>query len=288
MKQLLSALALAALATACQPQTATQPPQAQATPAATEPAAITLVNRADDSPTTTSPVPTPVDATSAELLKRYNLASVLQTLHDGEPGQTEAMNGFYGPDHYRMEMVLTKVTRDPANFNRYLVEGKDRYKGIVTPLTGTIDLTRVWTRQDSVEKERGKWELVIAYAALGSYELREDPTTKGAGVFRGKVAADITPNDKGEMVSAFVSDSPTKNGSITYEGTWTSLVTGQQKAATWVENIMEYQGLKIMDDLFIGERDPSINPKYAKLGWNKYWENDEWWVESPKTLAQSN
>ena len=29
----------------------------------------------------------------------------------------------------------------------------------------------------------------------------------------------------------------------------------------------------------IGARDAHINPRYARVGWNTYWQNDEWWVE---------
>ena len=37
-----------------------------------------------------------------------------------------------------------------------------------------------------------------------------------------------------------------------------------------------------MADLYLGERDVYINPKYAGLDWNEAWENDEWWADSPK------
>jgi hypothetical protein len=37
-----------------------------------------------------------------------------------------------------------------------------------------------------------------------------------------------------------------------------------------------------MQDLYIGERGETINPKYAGLDWSEAWENDEWWAKSPK------
>ena len=287
MKQLLAVSALAALATACQPQTAATPPQAQAGPAA-KPTAVAVVNRVGDGSASTSPVPAPVDAKSADILQRYDLSRVLQTVQANVPEQSYAMNGFYGPDRYRMELVVTKVVRDPANFNRYFLTGKDRYKGIITPLTGTIDFTRVWTRVDSMADGHGGRELTTSYSAVGHYELREDPTTKGAGVFQGQVAADMALDDKGQMMQAPTWDSPSKGGGITYDGNWTSITTGQQKAATWVVNLFEYHGPAIATDFAFGERDPQINPKYAKKGWNKYWENDEWWSNAPKVVAKSN
>jgi hypothetical protein len=38
----------------------------------------------------------------------------------------------------------------------------------------------------------------------------------------------------------------------------------------------------IVPDFNIGERGFMLNPKYAHLGWDKYWQNDEWWADSPQ------
>ena len=38
----------------------------------------------------------------------------------------------------------------------------------------------------------------------------------------------------------------------------------------------------LIKDFGIGDRGAQVNPKYAKLGWNELWENDEWWADSPK------
>jgi hypothetical protein len=42
----------------------------------------------------------------------------------------------------------------------------------------------------------------------------------------------------------------------------------------WVRDIIGYSP-NILGDLVVGEREFHINPKYAKLGWNEYWTNDE-------------
>jgi hypothetical protein len=35
----------------------------------------------------------------------------------------------------------------------------------------------------------------------------------------------------------------------------------------------------ILADFSYGERDIQINEKYVHLGWDNYWEQDEWWVD---------
>jgi len=34
----------------------------------------------------------------------------------------------------------------------------------------------------------------------------------------------------------------------------------------------------------LGDRSGNINRKYARVGWDTYWKNEEWWVE--KQLAR--
>jgi hypothetical protein len=38
----------------------------------------------------------------------------------------------------------------------------------------------------------------------------------------------------------------------------------------------------VFKDFMLDERMGQINPKYAKLGWNEFWSNEEWWADSPK------
>lgn len=279
MKKLLALVALASAGTACQ-QT-NQP--AASSPAAGSPALA--VSQKTASPAAAL-IAAPADAQSTAFLRRYDLTDLLQNRVGQPEGQVQAMNGFYGPDHYRLEVALLHLARDPQHPNHYLVQGKDRYKGIITSLTGSLTLTQVQVREQKATNSDGKPEVIKAYAVRGAYELREDPATRGAGVFRGRVAVDMMLYDGRPSAGSFA-DSLSKGGLTTFDGTWTSLATGQRKPATWVANLFNYRGPQIASDFFIGERDPSINPKYAKLGWNKFWENDEWWVESPGALASS-
>ena len=38
----------------------------------------------------------------------------------------------------------------------------------------------------------------------------------------------------------------------------------------------------VLGDFDIGGRMATVNPKYRHYGWTEYFENDEWWAESPK------
>lgn len=69
------------------------------------------------------------------------------------------------------------------------------------------------------------------------------------------------------------------------EGTWTSYVTGQEKPLVCVSDIFSFGG-SVLKNFDVGERGPEINPKYARLGWNEVWENDEWWVEADSSAIQ--
>lgn len=282
MKKLLAVVALASAVAAC--QQAGHPDSSSKNSPAAGPPVVAVSQKTASLPE--APIAAPADAASADFLHRYDLADLLQNKAGQPEEQVQAMNGFYGPDHYRLEVALLRLERDPQHPNHYLVQGKDRYKGIITPLAGSLTLTKVRVIQQTNTDTNGKPEVLKAYAVSGTYELREDPTTHGAGVFRGRVAVDMMLNE-GQPIAETLSDSLSKGGMTTFDGTWTSLTTGQRKPATWVANLFNYQGPQIASDFFIGERDPSINPKYAKLGWNKFWENDEWWAESPGALASS-
>lgn len=277
MKKYLLALPALAIA-ACQQHSG---PAAGAAPPAA-PQAVAVSQR----PARPAQLTVAAPADTAAFLRRYDLAAILQNRVGQPEGQVQAMNGFYGPDHYRLEVALTTLERDPQYPNHYLVRGKDRYKGVVTPLTGSVTLTRVQVHKFMATDADGKPVPTASYAVLGTYELREDPATRGAGIFRGQVAVDMSLYEE-KPVSESTSDSVSRGGMTTYSGTWTSLATRQQKAAIWVANLFTYRGPQIASDFFIGERDPSINPKYAKLGWNKYWENDEWWVDLPGAVAST-
>ncbi|AHJ97402.1 hypothetical protein [Hymenobacter swuensis] len=233
-----------------------------------------------------------LSAQELQFFREYSLAAIIAK----EPDDHEVMNGFYGPDHYRIEFAMLEVRQDPANPAHYFVKGKNRFKKAITPFEGDILLTQLANQppaevpQQAIDKATKEYYKELnqrnAYSALGTFTLREDAGYKGAGVFRGEVLIDFSVPDEG-IVELFTRN-PKKNargGGILFEGTWENPETQQQKPVLWVQNIFYYQQ-DIFRDFMIGERDPDFNPKYARLGWDTYWQNEEWWAEPGQVTAQ--
>ncbi|UOR06523.1 hypothetical protein MUN82_05365 [Hymenobacter aerilatus] len=228
-----------------------------------------------------------------EFLAKHDVASLLQKEEDSH----EVMNGFYGPDHYRVEFAMLSVVRDTKNPDLLHVRGKDRFKGAVTPFEGEIYLTKLQAQPlltaeelAAIHEHGFDWENdPSAQSILGTFTLREDSNLKGAGVITGEVAIDFRKDENGQLIlSAQGTHSPSEQGNVKFEGIWTSNTTHKKQPVVWVSNIFSY-GPQIFKEFVIGERDPDFNPKYAKLGWDTYWENDEWWAEPGTTItAQMN
>ena len=308
MKKLLCLLVLAA--SACQQQAPTnQLTVSEPAPAAQVAAAAAPAPGA--TPARNLSVADPLNPAPAvrAALRSYDFSRLLQTVHPDAAADltfaSHAQNGFYGPDHYRIEMALTDVRRDEREPGLYHVRGKSRYKKIITPFAGTVRFTQLIDQPGFSERDQAELtasgvaeeELptVVAqqpnyFTALGTFELAEDSTHRGAGTYRGQVALDyFVDQETGDLFIESLDQrnsrhrTGTQGGGVKYEGTWTSQTTGKTNPVVWVDNIFGYAPEPhIFNDFLIGERDVDFNPKYAKLGWNHYWENDEWWAESPK------
>ena len=281
MKYLFLSIGLAA--SACQPQARTK--RAASAEAPVLPVASVAA----------APGPVAVSALSPQLragLQATDLSSVLQTVRQGS---AFSQDGFFGPDHYRIEVAFTDVRRDPARPTVYYLRGQDRYKGTITPFAGTFIIDRFgeqpyFTARDITEmRKRGG---VLAnypgfYTASGTFELREDSTRHGAGVFRGRLAVDwFTEKDGSLTLNCRDNTGASQGGLIKYEGTWTNAATHRTYPVVWVQDILAYNAVKdVLKEFNVGERDVVINPKYARLGWNTYWENDEWWATAKHSPA---
>ncbi|TGE06137.1 hypothetical protein [Hymenobacter fodinae] len=274
---------LLTLLSACQ-----QKPISTVSPPAAEPAVSPKLTV-----TALSTVPPALSAEEQAFFKEYNLSALIAK----EPDDSEIMNGFYGADHYRIEFAMLDVRRDPANPLHYFVRGKNRFKKAITLFEGDIEFTQLGSQAPLTKapayysSKQGKEYIteantVNAYSALGTFTLREDASYKGAGVFKGEVIVDFSVSERGELAPFTRDDKQnTRGGWVLFQGTWTNPETKQPKPVLWVQNIFLYQQ-DIFRDFTIGERDPDFNPKYARLGWDTYWQNDEWWAEPGTTIAQ--
>lgn len=284
MNKLVGILALAVAGTACQHQT--PPTQAGA--------ALPLATTAAPAPAPNAPPAVAPLPQTPQLLRQYSLVSLLETAADSLPTSgAHIFNGFFGAAHQRIEVVFTSVQPVARQPGQYRVRGKNRYKGIITPFAGTLVFDQVVAQPRLTAQEladgHGQLENQPAmYTTVGHFVLREDSTRRNAGVFRGQAAIDWHVNAAGELKKeSQTGNTLTHNGGIKFEGTWAAYGTHQQKPVVWVEDIFEY-GPQVFNDFAIGERDIDFNPKYAKLGWNTYWTNDEWWGDSTKTVPNAN
>lgn len=204
---------------------------------------------------------------------------------DPEYSETAVMNGFYGTDHYRIEMYFASITKDAQKPNVYHVKGKSRFKKNITPFEGTIVLEELQTLHDPNIKPEELKEMNVTgvYTSKGTFQFQEDSTYSGSGVFQGKIAMDFAiNNDKTNRLWYFSETDDAQGAGFLFDGDWTSYKTGKAKPIIWAKDIFMI-GNSILKEFSIGERDVEINPKYRKLGWDNFWENDEWWNEPAKT-----
>jgi hypothetical protein len=189
-----------------------------------------------------------------------------------------AQNGFFGADHYRIEFAITSVARDAKQPQVYHVRGKNRYKKRITPFSGTITLQQVL--RGPVEAAAEGQPPLETYVLKGKFEFREDAAAAGRGVFKGTVAADAVVAATGKAKLGWIENSATKGCGYKFEGQWVSAQTGAAKPVLWGNNLNATARL-VFTDFMVGERMPHVNKKYASLGWNRIWDNDEWWADAP-------
>jgi hypothetical protein len=265
MKQLYWILGLAIASAACQQQ----PPVTQkAAKPATQTAAPSLVNS------------TSADTTTIvlQMLRQVDLTPAWSGTSNS------AMEGFYGPDNYRISFHFDSVSRDERQPNVFHFRGRDRYKRTITPFTGTLTVTRLAPLLDTVGLEHRKGDRV--YSAFANFVLREDSTAKGAAHCTGRAVLDFQVNTQNQATEASFDgldlggENPTKGCGQIFRGTWQDNRTGQRQPVAWAN----FYGVIVPDvlaKLGLGERTDEVHPKLARYGWNTIMENDEWWAKSP-------
>jgi hypothetical protein len=191
--------------------------------------------------------------------------------------------GFYGADRYKIEMILTKVTKDPDNPLVYHVEGKNRYKKNITNFMGTVTIDSLARIIDPNldTSEVGDLGVQKIYTANGRFDLKEDSLRAGSGRFTGRLKMDFATYDKAPVELWYFSETPNQGSGIRYDGTWTSYKTNKSKPIIWAKDLFRFAN-DILEDFAMGERDVEINAKYRNLGWDNYWANEEWWNDSGK------
>lgn len=191
--------------------------------------------------------------------------------------------GFYGEDRYKIEFYFSEVSKDEKDPFLYHVVGKNRHKKVISEFKGTfrIDSLAQVTDPNLDTEEVGDMGVQRIYSANGKFTLAEDSLKKYSGRFTGKMQMDFGAYDKAPIELWYFSETPNKGSGIRYDGTWTSYKTGKSKPVIWSKDLFRFAN-DILEEFSIGERDVEINEKYRKLGWDNFWENEEWWAESKK------
>lgn len=197
-----------------------------------------------------------------------------------------SLNGFYGPDNYRIEFVILDMKQDQKNPTKFFISGKNRHKKVVSSFQGSMTIEQVYQVADPNIKDTifevedytyDNYDRM--YACTGNFELKEDSTQPYSGIFTGKMAIDFGIKGDGHPELWFWSHkTPTKSSGFLFEGKWTAYGSTKSKSFLFSKDLFMFAN-DILKDFSIGEREVEINPKYRKLGWENFWELDEWWIE---------
>lgn len=303
MKKLVVSL-LALGAVACQPQHSSS-----ATKAPTRLVQANLLPRSDLTPVEppqlpvrytqlTKAITAPQQVTDSlvvrQFFKQHDLSALLRQPGIGKYAQ--AMDGFRGITKYRTEVAVLQVHRSHSNPAVYSLQGLTRTRRRIKGFRGQLTFT-VLNEEPLLTAEEKQTiedfamvarisntdnEPIKRYSLVGRVALTEAKNQPDASDFVGSLVLEVARTKSGKLVeNAPFLRGPSQGGGQKYEGIWTTRQTSRAEPAVWVTNLVGYSP-HIFDDLIVGERDVAINPKYAKLGWNTYWQNDEWWADSPK------
>jgi hypothetical protein len=194
-------------------------------------------------------------------------------------------NGFYGEDRYRIEFLMSTCRRDETDPTLYHVTGKNRHKKTITPYSGTIRITQLSEFMDTNldTAEYNNMDVNTLYAAQGEFELQEDATAKYSGVFKGKMTLEFATYKTSKLGFWFFSKNlPSGGAGYRMDGTWTSYTKKDMVKPVIVASDLFAIANDILKDFSYGEREVEINEKYRSLGWESFWENDEWWHDAEK------
>jgi hypothetical protein len=230
-----------------------------------------------------------------KVLQHNDLSRLWQNVDHYQEGSQGVFEGFFGPDHYHFAMVFTQVIRDEADPTVYHVVGKSRYRKNIRPFAGTLTIRQVadlaypgFLQSLARQEEKAADSLAgRTYTARARLQLQEEQR-ENSGLFEGEVLLDFyaVPAQKPGFVYVFDHEGtdeglPTRGAGLLLRGNRRNVSTGQVKAFIVGPDVVAVAPY-VFKDFMLDERMGEINPKYVKLGWDEYWNHDEWWADSPK------
>lgn len=216
------------------------------------------------------------NAARTALLARAGLSRLW--LHQASNGTEDVLNGIFGYDGRRLEFVFLSVQPDGKSPGRYLVAGKFRCYDDVTPFRGSIEVQQVQRLPAEAAGQEEDARTPAVYCATGSFALQATSSHGLGGRFDGRLALDFRVGSNGRAALAeYTANTLTRRGGLLFDGEWRDGPAGDPVPAVWKQGTaVTWQ---VLTRFGIGDRSGGISPRYARVGWNTYWQNDEWWAE---------
>lgn len=238
------------------------------------------------------------------MLQRLKVADLFITPQVAQATASPTMlDGFFGTNPQRLSLAILTATPDSLRPGLVHVSGKTRYQQQVSRFEGVIQLTRLADYYDQVlllsqgdealryvpdsTTEAGGY-IANARAYSASAAFRFHGTAPATTVLTGRALVDFWVSDTGEIgfmrapaQGAILAKAPTKGSGLVLKGNWQN-APGQPAKPFLVSSDIFLLSPGIVADFGVGDRSASVNPKYTKLGWANYWQNDEWWADSPQ------
>lgn len=212
--------------------------------------------------------------------------SNLMVYKDDLGGYANNFNGFFGTDNYRIEIYWEDAYKDSSDSKLYHVSGKTRFKKNIAKFTGEIRIDSVFEFVDprinlaEFGYEEADKQTLKTYEIRGKLSMKEDPGNSHAGQFTGNFYMDFSHAASGLVDTWYFSpDTPANGSGFISSGFWNLYGNPTQKPYVFGKDFFMFAN-DILEDFSYGERDVEINQKYLHLGWDAWWENDEWWVEN--------
>lgn len=216
-----------------------------------------------------------------KLLKEVDISKLLSNTDEfGEYANN--FNGFYGKDNYRIQIYFSKACKDSLDESKYHLAGKTNFKGVVNDFKGYIKIDSLLEFVDPLIKYEELYQTPVkTYEIRGKLVMREDSLEKNAGIFAGNFLMDFSYDEKKTLDYWYYSpNTPVQGGGFKSQGNW-KLNSGKLvKPYVFGRDFFMFAN-NILKDFSFGERDIEINKKYLHLGWDNFWENDEWWAKKP-------
>lgn len=184
--------------------------------------------------------------------------------------------GFIGDNYQRLQIHLTKFTKNKMNPLQYDVEGKTKVKNFICNFRGTVTVIKAVYSDPAIPT----LEKYTTGSITSKVEIFEDRTQKGSGFINGELIIYIVFSEDGKTeydALMLISDGFANNQ---FKGIWTSYKTGKSKQCNWGDFRIPDSG-----SLDVGAGEFSIDFAYRENGWQSYY--DSYWCDPdiPKTKA---